>query len=377
MSLIHDLRATPRLGILVAVAAATVGIIYGYDSVEHRRRAALHHRRVRPLHRPAAAGHHRRRRRRGARRGRRWRAGQPDRPQTVDGAGRGHLRRVLPAVRAGLLGADAARRPIPAGPDDRHLGGRGARSSWPSRAAQGPRRDAGRLPGRHGRSASSAVTSSPGPWPTPGAGAGCWARRRPAVAGLPVAAPAARHRALVHDARPASRGAPPCCPGSSPRPMSTAELDDIERADRGEGDAARDLREMLRKPFLRATVFVVGLGFFVQITGINAIVYYSPRIFQAMGFEGNFALLGLPALVQVAGLAAVFVSMFLVDRLGRRPILLTRHRHHDHRQHLAGRRLHGRLRLRRRAHRPRFPRRAAVHRGVHVRLRRPRLGVRR
>ena len=32
MSLIHDLRATPRLGILVAVAAATVGIIYGYDS---------------------------------------------------------------------------------------------------------------------------------------------------------------------------------------------------------------------------------------------------------------------------------------------------------------------------------------------------------
>ena len=80
---------------------------------------------------------------------------------------------------------------------------------------------------------------------------------------------------------------------------------------------------MFRKPFLRATLFVVGLGFFVQITGINAIVYYSPRIFQAMGFEGNFALLGLPALVQVAGLAAVFVSMFLVDRLGRRPILLT------------------------------------------------------
>ena len=81
--------------------------------------------------------------------------------------------------------------------------------------------------------------------------------------------------------------------------------------------------EMLRKPFLRATVFVVGLGFFVQITGINAIVYYSPRIFEAMGFQGNFALLGLPALVQVAGLAAVFVSLILVDRMGRRPILLT------------------------------------------------------
>jgi len=83
------------------------------------------------------------------------------------------------------------------------------------------------------------------------------------------------------------------------------------------------IKEMLRKPFLRATIFVVGLGFFVQITGINAIVYYSPRIFEAMGFQGNFALLRLPALVQVAGLAAVFVSLVLVDRLGRRPILLT------------------------------------------------------
>ena len=89
------------------------------------------------------------------------------------------------------------------------------------------------------------------------------------------------------------------------------------------GSALRSLKEMFRKPFLRATLFVIGLGFFVQITGINAIVYYSPRIFQAMGFEGNFALLGLPALVQVAGLIAVFVSMVLVDRVGRRPILLT------------------------------------------------------
>src|SRR6202043_2904621 len=41
-----------------------------------------------------------------------------------------------------------------------------------------------------------------------------------------------------------------------------------------------------------------------------------------MGFTGNFALLGLPALVQVAGLAAVCTALLLVDRLGRRPILL-------------------------------------------------------
>ena len=81
--------------------------------------------------------------------------------------------------------------------------------------------------------------------------------------------------------------------------------------------------EMLRRPYLRATVFVVALGFFIQITGVNAIVYYSPRLFDAMGFRGNFALLVLPALVQAAALAAVLVSVVLVDRLGRRPVLLS------------------------------------------------------
>jgi sugar porter (SP) family MFS transporter len=81
--------------------------------------------------------------------------------------------------------------------------------------------------------------------------------------------------------------------------------------------------EMLRRPYLRATVFVIALGFFIQITGINAIVYYSPRLFEAMGFHGDFALLVLPAMVQAAALAAVLGSLVLVDRLGRRPILLS------------------------------------------------------
>jgi MFS family permease len=79
---------------------------------------------------------------------------------------------------------------------------------------------------------------------------------------------------------------------------------------------------MLRPPYLRATAFVMTLGFLIQMSGINAIIYYSPRIFEAMGFAGSFALLALPALVQVAGVGAVVTSLLLVDRLGRRPILI-------------------------------------------------------
>jgi MFS family permease len=80
---------------------------------------------------------------------------------------------------------------------------------------------------------------------------------------------------------------------------------------------------MLRAPYRRATLFVLGLGFLIQITGINAVVFYSPLIFKEMGFTGNSALLLLPAIVQVGSLVATVVSLSIVDRIGRRPTLLT------------------------------------------------------
>jgi SP family arabinose:H+ symporter-like MFS transporter len=108
---------------------------------------------------------------------------------------------------------------------------------------------------------------------------------------------------------------------TDPEADADRELAEIEEDLRGEHGGA--VGEMLRKPYLRATVFVVGLGFLVQITGINAVVFYSPLIFKEMGFEGNASLLLLPALVQVGSLVATVVSLSIVDRLGRRPTLLT------------------------------------------------------
>src|SRR4051812_19999461 len=67
------------------------------------------------------------------------------------------------------------------------------------------------------------------------------------------------------------------------------ELADIETDLRSERGGA--IGEMLRKPYARATLFVIGLGFLIQITGINAVVFYSPLIFKQMGFSGNSALL--------------------------------------------------------------------------------------
>src|SRR4051794_9653140 len=107
---------------------------------------------------------------------------------------------------------------------------------------------------------------------------------------------------------------------TDPNADTERELDEIEddlRRERG-GSVA----EMLRAPYRRATLFVLGLGFLIQITGINAVVFYSPLIFKDMGFSGNAALLLLPAIVQLGSLVATVVSLSVVDRLGRRPTLL-------------------------------------------------------
>ncbi|MEU3713228.1 sugar porter family MFS transporter [Streptomyces catenulae] len=82
-------------------------------------------------------------------------------------------------------------------------------------------------------------------------------------------------------------------------------------------------RSLLHKPYVRATVFVIGLGFFCQITGINAVTYYSPQIFTQMGFTGDGLNFLLPAFVQLASLAATVLAILIIDRLGRRVVLLT------------------------------------------------------
>jgi MFS family permease len=83
------------------------------------------------------------------------------------------------------------------------------------------------------------------------------------------------------------------------------------------------LRTMFSPRYRTLTLFVITLGFFVQATGVNAVVFFSPRIFQSMGYTDTFGLLVLPGSVQLAGAAAALVCVLTVDRFGRRPVLLT------------------------------------------------------
>jgi SP family arabinose:H+ symporter-like MFS transporter len=106
---------------------------------------------------------------------------------------------------------------------------------------------------------------------------------------------------------------------TDPEADQERELEDI-RADLGE-QRGGSLATMVRKPYLRATIFVVVLGFLVQITGINAITYYSPSIFKELGWSDTTSLL-VQGFVELFSVFAVVAAVLVVDRIGRRVTLL-------------------------------------------------------
>ena len=59
------------------------------------------------------------------------------------------------------------------------------------------------------------------------------------------------------------------------------------------------------------------IAFFNQLSGINAVIYYSPRIFAETGMGESLALLSSVG-VGVVNLIATFIGIFLIDKMGRK-----------------------------------------------------------
>ena len=81
-------------------------------------------------------------------------------------------------------------------------------------------------------------------------------------------------------------------------------------------------RELL-SPSIRPLVFVgVMLAVFQQITGINTVIYYAPTLLQGAGF-GNSAALLANVVNGAVNVGMTIVAIWLLDRAGRRPLLLS------------------------------------------------------
>src|SRR5262249_1596566 len=79
----------------------------------------------------------------------------------------------------------------------------------------------------------------------------------------------------------------------------------------------------LLQPSLRPALLVgIGLAVFQQVTGINAVIYYAPQIFQAAGFGSDMTSLAATTGIGVISVLATFIAIWLVDRAGRRPLLI-------------------------------------------------------
>ncbi|MCX6886202.1 MAG: sugar porter family MFS transporter [Verrucomicrobiota bacterium] len=105
----------------------------------------------------------------------------------------------------------------------------------------------------------------------------------------------------------------------SPKATETelmAQADEISNQSGNQRKAGRFWTAELRRPILLAFL----IAFFNQLSGINAILYFAPRIFEMTGLGAKAALLQSVG-IGITNLIFTFVGLWLIDRLGRRTLL--------------------------------------------------------
>lgn len=104
-----------------------------------------------------------------------------------------------------------------------------------------------------------------------------------------------------------------------PSPDVEKEVQEIKAALGQQRSGRGELLNPLVKP---ALVVGVALAIFQQVTGINTVIYYAPIIFQAAGFASASSAILATAVVGVVNVVMTIVAILLLDRVGRRPLLL-------------------------------------------------------
>jgi len=66
----------------------------------------------------------------------------------------------------------------------------------------------------------------------------------------------------------------------------------------------------------------IGLAVFQQLVGINTVIYYAPTIFQQAGFTSANSAILATSVVGVVNVIATIIATFLLDKMGRRTLLM-------------------------------------------------------
>jgi sugar porter (SP) family MFS transporter len=78
--------------------------------------------------------------------------------------------------------------------------------------------------------------------------------------------------------------------------------------------------ELFKKTWRIPLFIAIGIMFVQQFVGINTVIYYAPTIFLISGFEGAKAAIAATVIVGFVNVGSTIVSMFLIDKIGRRKL---------------------------------------------------------
>ncbi|KAF5196438.1 Polyol transporter [Thalictrum thalictroides] len=84
-------------------------------------------------------------------------------------------------------------------------------------------------------------------------------------------------------------------------------------------------RDLLLKPTTavrRMLVASIGLNFFMQASGNDAVIYYTPEVFKSAGIHGQSKLFLVTIIMGIVKTSFVLISALFLDRFGRQPMLL-------------------------------------------------------
>jgi sugar porter (SP) family MFS transporter len=101
-----------------------------------------------------------------------------------------------------------------------------------------------------------------------------------------------------------------------------AELDDMVRTVKADAGQRAGYAALFAPTIRPALIVAVGLFFLQQLSGINAVIYYAPDIFEQAGFDNADTQIFATVGIGIINLATTILAMFLIDRIGRRPLLV-------------------------------------------------------
>jgi MFS family permease len=102
--------------------------------------------------------------------------------------------------------------------------------------------------------------------------------------------------------------------------QAAIELDQIKEAIAEESGT---LAELLQPGFRRALAIAVALAILQQITGINTVLFYGSIIFkEQVGNHSESAAIGANVIIGLINFLATIVALWVIDKAGRRPLLM-------------------------------------------------------